>query len=148
MERFAIEKNHGYLLARAHQYFSFCLKEKLNKYKITPPQLGMLAFLWKNDGINQIQLGSRMNKDRTTISGIIDRLEKEGLVIRRKNPDDRRTHLIYLTPRAFDLKDELERLAAQANNEATVMLTKAEKEQLEKILRKILDAAAVTRGYG
>jgi DNA-binding MarR family transcriptional regulator len=89
-----------------------------------------------------------MNKDRTTISGIVDRLEKEGLVARSRNPEDRRTHLIYLTPRAFDLKDELEWLATQANTEATAMLTKTEKEQLEKILIKILEAAAAARGYG
>ncbi len=146
MERFEIEKSLGFLLAKTHQYFSSFFKEKLNKYNLTSQQFGMLAFLWKKDGFSQIKLGNCMNKDRTTISGIVDRLEKEGLVTRCRDPEDRRTYLIYLTPRAFALKDELEGLATQANSEVTAMLSEGEKEQLETILRKILDAAAATRG--
>lgn len=106
----------------------------------------MLAFLWKNDGSSQIQLGNCMHKDRTTISGIVDRLEKDGLVTRRKNPEDRRTHLIFLTPGGLALRNELENMAALVNSGATFMLTGGEKEQLEIILKKILDAAAETRG--
>jgi len=146
VERYEVEKSLGFLLAKTHQYFSSFFKEKLNKYSLTPPQFAMLAFLWKRDGLSQIQLGNCMNTDRTTISGIVDRLEKDGLVTRRRDPEDRRTYLINLTPRAFALQDEMEEMATQAKYEVTAMLSDGEKEQLERILRKILDAAAATRG--
>lgn len=125
-------------MAKTHQHFASCFKDSLNKYNLTPPQFATLAFLWKNDGLSQIQLGNLMNKDRTTISGIIDRLEKEGLVRRRSDPEDRRTHLIYLTAGGAGLRGELESLATRVNKVVTAMLTGEEKKQLEIILKKIL----------
>ncbi len=128
-------------MAKTHQHFASCFKDKLNKYNLTPPQFATMAFLWIDDGLSQIQLGNLMNTDRTTISGIIDRLEKEGLVARRSNPEDRRTHLIYLTPEGSALQGELEALAVQVNKEVTAMLTDGEREQLGIILKKILDGS-------
>lgn len=137
--QFNIEDSLGYLVARAHQVFSSYFKEKLNDYNLTPPQFGTLAFLWKYDGISQIQLGQLMNKDRTTISGIIDRLEKEELVARQSDPNDRRAHLIFLTPRGACLKDVLQGIAEQANLEITAMLSEQERNLLRSLLRKILE---------
>jgi len=71
--KFDIEDSLGHLVAKVHQRFSSRFKEKLTGYNITPPQFGTLAFLWKYGEMSQVQLGEKMLKDRTTISGIIDR---------------------------------------------------------------------------
>lgn len=139
IDLFNIEDSLGYLVARVHQVFSSRFKESLGEYNLTPPQFGTLAFLWKNNGISQVQLGTLMMKDRTTIGGIIDRLEKEGLVLRQDDPADRRTHLVFLTSRGADLKMELEEIAARTILEVTSMLTDIEREQFRFLLRKILD---------
>lgn len=134
-------------MAKVHQVFSFSFGEKLNEYNLTPAQFGTLAFLWKKDGISQIQLGNMMHKDRTTISGIIDRLEKENLVVRQSNPKDRRTHLIFLTPKGAALKEELEQLAVQTNLEVTEMLTEKDCELFRSILKKILDHKSIYKEW-
>ena len=77
-----------------------------------------------------------MGKDRTTIGGIIDRLEKESLVTRQSDPGDRRTNLVYLTAMGAGLKDTLEQRAVQVNSEVTEALTDDERDQLRALLRK------------
>ncbi|WP_313885472.1 MarR family transcriptional regulator [Desulfallas sp. Bu1-1] len=125
-------------MAKVHQVFSSHFKQKLGDYNLTPQQFGVLAYLWKQDGISQIQLGDMTYKDRTTISGIIDRLEKEGLVTRRDDPGDRRANLIFLTPKGAGLQDALVEIALSTTREVTHMLTEKEKEQLRTLLTKIL----------
>lgn len=137
--KFDIEDSLGHLVAKVHQRFSSRFKEKLAGagYGITPPQFGTLAFLWKYGEMSQVQLGEKMYKDRTTISGIIDRLEKEGLVSRCNDPDDRRIHMVYLTPRGMMLREELEQLAELTIAEVTAMLSGEERDTLRRLLKKI-----------
>jgi DNA-binding MarR family transcriptional regulator len=137
---FRIEESLGHLIAKTHQLFSGFFKEKLEGYGLTPPQFGTLAFLWQQDGISQIRLALLMRKDRTTMSGIIDRLEKEGLVVRRSDPEDRRAHLVYVTPKGAGLRAELEKIAVQSNFELTATLSEKERKQLIFLLKKILEA--------
>ena len=129
------------MVAKAHQVFSSHFKELLEDYNLTPSQFGTLAFLWHNDGASQVQLGNKMRKDRTTISGIIDRLEKEQLVQRKEDPTDRRAHLIYLTPKALTIRERLEDLATQANMDVTSMLSEKERTTLREILKKIIEGS-------
>ncbi|WP_238492583.1 MarR family winged helix-turn-helix transcriptional regulator [Desulfotruncus alcoholivorax] len=129
------------MVAKAHQVFSSYFKELLEDYNLTPSQFGTLAFLWHNDGASQVQLGQKMRKDRTTISGIIDRLEKEQLVQRKEDPMDRRAHLIYLTPKALAIRGRLEELAIKANKDVTSMLSEQERAALGVILKKIIDGS-------
>lgn len=138
IKQFNIEDSLGHLVAKAHQVFSTHFKRRLCDYNLTPPQFGVLAYLWKQDGISQIQLGEMTYKDRTTISGIIDRLEKEGLVTRRGDPGDRRTNLIFLTPKGAGLQGPLVEIASSTNREVARMLTEEEKELLRALLKKIL----------
>ncbi len=139
MEEFKVEESLGHLVAKVHQIFSSRFKEKLKEYNITPPQFGTLAFLWHHEGISQIQLAYLTRKDRTTTSGIIDRLEKENLVMRKSRSGDRRTHLIYVTKRGRELQSVLENIATGTNLEVTSMLTQQERELLRSLLKKILN---------
>ena len=106
-------------------------------YNLTPPQFAILAFLWKQDGLSQAQLGALMSMDRTTLSGIIDRLEKRKLVERREHPGDRRAYLLYLTPEGLGCRDALSQASDKINAAISDNLTGAEKEQLVGLLQKM-----------
>lgn len=56
-----------------------------------------LAVLGVGDGMSQRELGSRLNLKDAAIGKAIDALEKAGLVVRKKDPDDRRKALVCLT---------------------------------------------------
>jgi DNA-binding MarR family transcriptional regulator len=66
--------------------------------KITPPQATILFLLNERDGRIMSELGQALGVDNSAITGLVDRLEKAGLVARNLNPDDRRSLLIYITP--------------------------------------------------
>src|SRR4051794_38323650 len=102
-----IEKSIGFLLAKAHQRGFALFKGHLDPYGLTPQQFGLLAFLWKKDGLSQAELSEKTMIDRTTIGGLIDRLEKDGWVERRPNPTDRRANLISLSAKGKGHEKEL-----------------------------------------
>lgn len=134
---FDIEKSLGFLLAKCHQKAFQIFREKLLPHNLTPPQFAVLAFLWKKDGQSQIQLGTAMEMDRTTTSGVIDRLENQGLVTRRHHPEDRRVFMIYLTEAGRELEHTLPRLSLEANAEAASNLSENERETLLVLLKKL-----------
>ena len=132
-----IEKSVGFLLAKAYQRACSLFKEGFDSYELTPQQFGLLAFLWIEDGLSQTELSARSQIDRTTMGGIIDRLEKEGLVERANNPDDRRAFQVFLTARGKSLEDELSSVADRVLIKVNEPLTDKEQKTLVRLLEKI-----------
>ncbi len=132
-----IEKSIGFLLAKAYQRGCAIFKEEFSDYDLTPQQFGLLAFLWQRDGLSQTELSERSQIDRTTIGGLIDRLEKEGLVQRLPHPEDRRAYSICLTEKGKALETALSPLALRVQEKITGKLTDDERETLKKILEKL-----------
>ena len=90
--------------------------------------------LWSSDGITQAQLARRVAIEQPTMVGTIDRMERDGLVIRIPDPTDRRASRITLTERGWALRDELVPLADGVNREATAALTPDEIITLRRLL--------------
>ncbi|WP_298437716.1 MarR family transcriptional regulator [Geobacter sp.] len=134
---FDIENSIGFLIAKVYQRGFGIFKEQLDPYELTPPQFSLLAFLWQEDGLSQTILSLKTQIDRTTISGLIDRLERQGLLRRLPDPDDRRAHRICLTERGKELERELCALAGQVTEKFLTPLTGAEKQALLAILKKL-----------
>lgn len=132
-----IGKSVGFLLAKAYQRAIVIFKEEFDAYDLTPQQFGLLGFLWQEDGITQAELSAKSQIDRTTMGGLIDRLEKEGLVVRRSHPDDRRAYRICLTEKGKALEPELTPLAARAQQNLIAKLDQQEVETLKSLLEKI-----------
>lgn len=132
-----IEKSVGFLLAKAYQRACALFKEEFDHYDITPQQFGLLAFLWQEDGLSQTELSARSQIDRTTTGGIIDRLQKEGLVERRNHPEDRRAYQVFLTGKGMSLEKELCTVAGQVIGRITAPLSEKEHQALIRLLEKI-----------
>lgn len=134
---FDIENSVAFLLAKCHQKAFNIFKEKLDPFNLTPPQFATLAFLWKKDAVSQVQLGSLMGVDRTTISGIVDRLERLELVERHSDTDDRRSWVLVLTEKGKGLQAELIPIAKEFNISLTRPLAEEDATELVTMLRKI-----------
>lgn len=137
MASFDIEKSAGFMLAKAHQRLFSHLGDVFKPYGITAKQFALLAFLWKQDGLCQTELSDRAEIDRTTLSGMVDRLEKSGLVRREPSPGDRRACLIYLTEKGTSLESELTALAFQVRKDLFSRFDEDEYEQLCVLLDKL-----------
>ena len=132
-----IEKSIGFLLAKAYQRACALFKEEFDRYDLTPQQFGLLAFLWIEDGLSQTELSTRSQIDRTTMGGIIDRLEKEDFVERRPHPDDRRAYQVFLTAKGRNLEDDLCAVAIRTQEKVNAPLTPEEQATLIRLLEKI-----------
>ena len=124
------------LLAKAeqkhHNYTKrILIKEKLN---VTPGQMSVLYTLYNGDGITITELSKKCYLDNSTLTGVIDRLEKSGLVLRGEHPDDRRQLLIYLTDAA---KAQEPIINDVMNRISTAMLAECTEEEIA-IFRKVL----------
>jgi DNA-binding MarR family transcriptional regulator len=134
---FDIEQSVGFALAKAHQRFSAVLKEELKDHCITPRQFILLAMLWKTDGLTQIELSKKSDIDRTTLVGIIDRLEKAELLERKPSPEDRRAHLIRLTDKGRCLEQRLAGTVSRIRDRIEKRIVPEEYRQLNQLLNKL-----------
>lgn len=132
-----VSKSIGFLLAKAYQRACALYKEKFGNYELTPQQFGLLRFLWEEDGITQVELSTRSQIDRTTIGGLIDRLEQSGLLERLPHPEDRRAYRISLTQAGRALEAELTPLTVELNRAILEPLSPAEVKTLLTILQKL-----------
>jgi DNA-binding MarR family transcriptional regulator len=89
----------------------------LEKYDLTLAQFGVLANLQAAPEISQQALANRLFVTKGNIVGLLNRLECRGLVQRRPDPDDGRTHIVSLTEQgtalAAQVVPEHERLVAE-----------------------------------
>jgi len=82
-------------------------EERGKPYVITPPQWGALSLLLGQDGMTIGTMSQKRGVDAPTATGIITRLEQNGLVERRHTREDRRVVKIYLTDEGRDISNTL-----------------------------------------
>lgn len=81
--------------------------QRLKGFDLTVEQLQLLKQLTIDVGTPQNVLGEAAAKSPANITRILDRLEKKNRVVRRPNPDDRRSSLVFLTPEGEHLQQEV-----------------------------------------
>ncbi|AMV72950.1 MarR family transcriptional regulator [Desulfuromonas carbonis] len=137
MDGLNIESSLGFLLAKAHQRIYAQFRDLLAPHGITPAQFALLAFLWQEDGRTQTALSEKTEIDRTTLSGLLDRLQKLGLVHRRPDPADRRAWRVCLTAKGRALEKVLTPVALGVRRQVVAALAPGEYEELCRLLAKI-----------
>ena len=80
------------------------MTEKLSVYDITPIQYAVLYCLWENDKRSPKEIAERLKLENSTISGILERMEKKGLIERNISKEDRRFIQVQLTKKGADLE--------------------------------------------
>lgn len=93
-----------FLIGKALQKVNQISKSKLSPYGVTPVQYALLRMLWKKDGQVGSILGEQIQLDSATITGLLDRLEQNGFIERRVEPNDRRNKLVFLTEKGKSLE--------------------------------------------
>ncbi len=91
---------------RINKKFEKLQRRIIQKENLTTAQYSILQQLWKNDGIKFKQLADACCCSQSTITGIVDTMEKKDVVIRKMNPEDRRSVLVMLTDKGKKLEKE------------------------------------------
>ena len=109
-------------------------------YDLTPVQYAALAAISTHTGLDQATLAGLIAYDRTTITGVVDRLVQKGLVVRQPSPRDRRAHELQITAAGKKTLRGIEPAVQAAQKSMVRGLNAGESKELMRLLRKAIDA--------
>ncbi len=135
--RYRAENSVGYVIRSTHLTFAKYLRNRLQPFKVTPGQWYFLRALWEEEGLSQRELSRRVRTTEPTTVSALRLLERNGLIDRVRNTQDRRTINIFLTPKGRDLKDILLPGVLELNRLATEGLSSEEVHDAFRLLNKM-----------
>lgn len=105
---------------------------------ITSEQWGVLKCLWQEEGISQSELAEKVNKDKASVTRILDIMQKNKLIKRCDDERDRRSYRIYLTKEGKSLEGKLKPVVQATNQRVYRNLNEYERQELQKLLLKLM----------
>ncbi|RJP85611.1 MAG: MarR family transcriptional regulator [Desulfobacteraceae bacterium] len=146
-----------FLITRAALSVTSMLKKFLTKNElpeIKPSYLGALMCLWANDSMDEMlsklgseggmkltDLGRCAGVEPSTITGLVDRMEQDGLVYRSNVPEDRRALKANLSEKGMQMRSSVLQAMDEMTHQAFAGIAPEEMETVKKVLRKVLENA-------
>lgn len=112
-------------------------KQQARELGITGPQVSALKILEAVGDLSLTELSERMSARNSTITGIVDRMERDGLVVRERSQNDRRVVLIRATEKGQKLARGLPAPAVEVFTSALQALPLADRKELRRILGEL-----------
>jgi DNA-binding MarR family transcriptional regulator len=106
--------------------------------ELKPAYLSTLMSLWIEDGLKVIELGRRAGLEPSTMTGLIDRMERDGLVKRVPDPEDRRVLKIVLTDAGRAIQDTVASNVDRVMSQVLSGIDDTDVTHLKETLRKVL----------
>ena len=129
----------GMLIGQVHRLSTkrFVQNSHTHGLEISLDQWLVLGPVWKNDGISQKDISEYCGKDKTSVTKIIDTLEKKNLVVRVTDQLDHRVKRVVLSQKGRALFLSALPVMAQTRDELRSGISDKEIEALKSILNKI-----------
>lgn len=136
----------AFLLVQLGMHGARRFGERLQPLGLEQRQAGMLVRLAANEGQSQQAIAAMLGVNATRMVFLVDELEKLGLVQRRRNPEDRRSHALYLTGPGRAALAQVQAVAAEHEQQMSAGLTAAERKELISLLRRVADTQGLRPG--
>lgn len=130
-------------------YLVFTAQQKLRTHlnnalinegiKVTTAQSGILFLLKQKNSRTMTELSQILSTDNSTITGLVDRLEKSGFVRRNASANDRRISHINITPQGIEEVEKAKVIIKKVNEEIKSGFTGEEMESFKKVLRSFFE---------
>jgi MarR family transcriptional regulator, lower aerobic nicotinate degradation pathway regulator len=111
--------------------------EALEPFGIRPRHVAALIELRDHGELTQQSLCGRLHLDPTNLVAILNELEERGYATRRRDPDDRRRHLVEVSKKGLAVIDKVSEVMDRVEDELLDGFEPAEREQLEGLLTTI-----------
>jgi DNA-binding MarR family transcriptional regulator len=131
------ESSVAFLLVQLGFHLARVFGDRLKPLRLEQRHAGMLIRLAENDGRSQQAISELIGVNPTRMVFLTDELEKLGLVERRRNPADRRSHALYLTEAGTAMLARVREVIRAHEADITASLTGAEREQLATLLQHL-----------
>lgn len=126
---------------KVKQYTASLLRK--NGINLTPEQFLTIDTLWNQGAMSQTALTEAMQKDKNSVTKLIDALESKGLVERQRDERDRRSNRIVLTQKAEQMKERTKQFGVSMLD---VMLEDIDEEELRRFLSTLKKITSAMKG--
>jgi len=106
---------------------------------VTPTQTAILYLLEQEDGRKMSDFAFSLEIKNSVVTGVIDRMEKAGLIIRKMDPSDRRVTSIHITPKGREISSTAKSVVRKMNDKIEYGLSKQEIEICKKVLTHLYE---------
>ncbi len=127
----------GYQVRRAQARIFSEFEATLKTFDFTPGLFGVLTLIRANPGITQVTLAAAFGIDKSTMSPVIFRLEKRGLVRREVLPSDRRCHALFFEPAGEAMFQSAREKVRFFEESVAARLSKPEQREFARLLVKL-----------
>ena len=111
-------------------------ESELDRHGLRPRHFVALTLLRDHGGFSQQGLAIALQIDKTNLVGLLNELESSGFVARRRSPEDRRRHIVEITPAGIGRLRQTETALVEVENDVLSGLDEEERETLYRLLQR------------
>jgi DNA-binding MarR family transcriptional regulator len=130
----------AFMLARLGRVAGRLLNEELAAVGLKPPEAAILITLRDHGPVSQQDLGERLHVDPSNLVSFLNALEHDGLVLRRRDPADRRRHIVEITKLGAERVPRCDGPVASLEDQLFAILSPDDRKQFQRILAELLAA--------
>jgi DNA-binding MarR family transcriptional regulator len=127
----------GFLLARVGIAMKLAAMEEFERAGFNPYAYGVLAVLFEGAKETQATIADTLDLDRSQLVGILDELEDQGLIERRRDQTDRRRHMVSITPAGKKQLVKMRAMIKDLEDSLFTALSTEERVLLQDFLQRI-----------
>jgi DNA-binding MarR family transcriptional regulator len=136
----SLDRSPVHLLHRAYQAAGDIFQAEMKVDGLTPRQLAVLITIGQNEGLSQTDIVDSTGIDRSTVADMIRRMQRKGLIQRRRTKEDARAYAIKLTDEGHRLLRAVQPLANSVDKRVLNAVPAERRDQFLGALRAIVDA--------
>jgi DNA-binding MarR family transcriptional regulator len=136
----------AFLLAALGAHAAARFTERIAALDLTPAQTGLLRAIAADPGQSQQSMAQLLGTPPSRLVGLVDSVADRGLVERRRNPDDRRLHALYLTEDGEALMDRISTVGQEHDESILRSLDAGDQARLRALLLRVAEDQGLTPG--
>ena len=105
---------------------------------LLPGQPKILECLWEQDGATPKTIGQRCSLDKSTVTGLLSKMERQGLIARTAHSEDKRSVRIFLTDQGREKAEAIKKIGWAVDEAALAGLSPRERNILPDLLNRVL----------
>jgi DNA-binding MarR family transcriptional regulator len=134
----------AFLLSQLGHRSAAVFADLIGSVDLTPPHAGILRAIASEPGRSQQALSGQLGLLPSRVVAYVDELEDRGYVERRRNPDDRRLHALYLTAAGKKIMSKIGALGRQHERLMTAGLDTDQRDTLRRLLSTVAERQGLT----
>ena len=146
MERRSPQTGAAFLLAQLGAHATSRYAARVAELDLDPALTGVLHLIAHEPGQSQQALAAKLGVAASRVVGLLDTLQSRKLLERRRDQGDRRNHALHLTEPGVRLLAQVRAVAIEHEAGLTAGLSRAEHDELTRLLRKVADEQGLTPG--